>query len=1239
MLNKNSDLNYTSGKYGTYNLDGFISYNNDVKKITAGYGTIYILKNDGTLWSCGNNANGALGLGDTTNRSLLTQIVDENVTNIRDVYARTYCVFIIKNDGTLWACGKNNYGQLGIGSTTNAKVFTQCKISTGDYITNVKQISCGGDDTYVLLEDGTVWVCGYNYYGELNLNSTTQQNSFIQSTTNISDVKKIECGGQSAYMLKNDGTLWACGRNAYGEMGRGDSNTYKTFVQITANINNDVRDVIAGAGHAVILKNDGSIWGAGRADYGQYGYNTTNQTKFVQITNNINNDVKEVYCHGQYTCILKTDNSLWVVGYNNVGQLGLGNKTNQSKFVKIESDVSKVIQGYQALYVLKRNGVLLATGDNSTGALMFGHMNASTCRLTAHDFSNVDVIHFKNDNEPYVLKNDGKFYDRHGCCRGKIACGGYHTALLKDDGSLWMCGRNNNGQLGLGDTTDRTTFVKVTNNINYDVKDVACGLYHTMIIKTDGSIWGVGLNGNGQLGIGNTTNQTKFVKVTSNITNDAEEIYCGGYFTFAKRTDGRLASCGRSTEGQLAINSSSSAVNTFTNVTSNVVAGTIKQIACGMHHVHMLRNDGTLWACGHNGEGQLGLNNTSTYYTFTKVSKNVTDDVEFIDSGERSTFIIKKDGTLWSTGQNDKGQLGLADTSNKNYFIQVTANVGNNIIKVSSFGKHTIIVKDDGSIWGTGQNDSGQLGLGDDLTNKNMFTKISDGIENMENIICGQDHTLITKIDGTFSIVGDNLYGQLNLGHKNDISTITDDKTMNIHVTNLDYKPFKKDITGRYFVEFVDKSYIRTEKPMKACDVGAYHALFIDNNNQLISYCKSNEYFQAGENVRVDKFYEISEFPNVKMIACGDYSSYVYTHDEELYVFGYNSNGQLGLGGTETAMTPTLIHTVTGVKKMYAIGATCFILLHDGSLLAVGENSQGEFGLDDYDDRNLFTKIASNVKDFWYKDRSLVYYANNILYATGSNSCNKFCVGSDVTTILIPTVLFETPSLKALGLGTNNVMIITGSESKPVINFISKSIPNFDFSLQDEDLVSCDFYLNDVLIKSITEDLSTQVQRVKIPEESVLDGRNHIKIIVKDAENNIGTTIVKFDKNPVSSSLTIGSSIVYKGEKYTIVDIIVNENSVSLKLDRRISITVNEGDRIRAFEDNIEVKCECDGSGNDIPMKLVNVVKTDRDTIKETYELDIECRTFAPNIILNKSTGLTKISRVSVSCTEKGEEK
>ena len=82
----------------------------------------------------------------------------------------------------------------------------------------------------------------------------------------------------------------------------------------------------------------------------------------------------------------------------------------------------------------------------------------------------------------------------------QIACGQYHTFILKNDGSVWSCGYNNYGQLGLNNTADKTTFTQVTTNINNDVKQVACGDGYTFIVKNDGSLWSCGRNNYGQLG-------------------------------------------------------------------------------------------------------------------------------------------------------------------------------------------------------------------------------------------------------------------------------------------------------------------------------------------------------------------------------------------------------------------------------------------------------------------------------------------------------------------------------------------------------------------------------------------------------------------------------------------------------------------------------------------------------------------------------------------------------------------
>ena len=198
--------------------------------------------------------------------------------------SQTPSTFIKKSDGSLWACGLNGYGQLGLGDTSTKLEFMQVTTNINN---DVKQVSSGCVHAYVLKNDGSLWAAGRNYCGQLGLGvtgDTYNKTVFTQVTTNVNnDVKQVICGSHHTYIIKNDGSLWACGLNGYGQLGLGDTTNRNTFTQVTTNVNNDVKHIqfaITPGENSYnctfIIKNDETVWVAGR-------YNSVNYTTFTQI--------------------------------------------------------------------------------------------------------------------------------------------------------------------------------------------------------------------------------------------------------------------------------------------------------------------------------------------------------------------------------------------------------------------------------------------------------------------------------------------------------------------------------------------------------------------------------------------------------------------------------------------------------------------------------------------------------------------------------------------------------------------------------------------------------------------------------------------------------------------------------------------------------------------------------------------------------------------------------------------
>ncbi|KAG5175129.1 regulator of chromosome condensation 1/beta-lactamase-inhibitor protein II, partial [Tribonema minus] len=378
----------------------------------------------------------------------------------------------------VWTCGQNSYGELCLGGRDTGgrqRHSLVCKLSGR----GVVDVAAGNEHTVVLCSNGDVLTAGYNDNGQCGHGDKQR----IANLTPIASLSEANMGArctqvhsyngcEHSFAVLADGRLASFGYNCRGQLGVGttSSETVPRLVSGGGLAGHQVKDVACSYYHSIVTCTDGAVYAFGRNDFGQLGLGDVSDrvtpTRVQLPVAEAHTGVSSIAC-GQYHTLLTTCNgAVLVCGKNDYGQLGLDGGTTGARACKALTRVGGALAneravavrcGYYHSLVLTEGGEVFGFGRNDYGQLGLGHAMQSIAA-------------------PSCIRGlDGK-----GVVQ--LAAGCYHTVFVAGSGMLYVCGRNNHGQLGTGDAAERHSPYPLDIFLGKQVAKIAAGFYHTVII-------------------------------------------------------------------------------------------------------------------------------------------------------------------------------------------------------------------------------------------------------------------------------------------------------------------------------------------------------------------------------------------------------------------------------------------------------------------------------------------------------------------------------------------------------------------------------------------------------------------------------------------------------------------------------------------------------------------------------------------------------------------------------------
>mgnify|MGYP006285622503 CR=1 FL=1 len=638
--------------------------------ISAGDVHALAVKADGSVWRW--------GMIESRMHKITVPTKVEGIENVIKTSCGETHSIALKKDGTVWGWGLNYLGQLGIDPDVLGQTDTPIHI---DVLTNIVDISTTRYKTYVLKGDGTVW-----YFGSDNSSKEDGQ-YLLKQIDGMNNIERIYSRSEGLYAVDSSGTV-------FYKFDEGMNSTESPDPSKIAKkiVNGYIYDmVLLVSGELIIMEN---------------GHHTNNFTGLERIDNVVDMDTRNH--HGGY---VKKDGTVWTFGRNTYGQIGDGTFVDKYYSVQVKGieNAQKIATSYYSTIVLCNDGSIKCFGSNDYGLIGNGKKSEVAFPVKIDGLSDISQVYacgnrscaLDNNSNAFFWGSTSAYFDKEGLSSQvslpkaleevndikKISVGDSHIMLLTNMGEVYSFGSNSFGQLGNGTfaSNDMTSPIKITGLS--DVKDIACGGQHSVILKNDGTVWIAGRNCNNQLLHNNLDESSYFLKAPG--LDNVIKIAASDFTTVAQKSDGQLWIWGRDTYSDTIYK-----VDGIYN---------IKEISFSFERVLLLTNDGTVWKEKRSGDSEEVI--------FEKVEE-LNNIVDMTCMSYYTNVFLRNDGTITFYGIDLPFNDPLQKLE-KNDSLYISYPFISDVVDIASGSEHVLALKNDGTVWSFGSNEYGQLGIED----------------------------------------------------------------------------------------------------------------------------------------------------------------------------------------------------------------------------------------------------------------------------------------------------------------------------------------------------------------------------------------------------------------------------------------------------------------------------------------------------------------------------------------------